>query len=192
MTATGEPREDRLTLVVDTSGSMREHGKAMLARNLVAYVREHQRLGASSWGLGELRVLGWGQEAPEVTLNQEEELPALALGGQAQVRPLLAAMEPLLPGEGVLRVLLISDGHLASADVTAFKAWLRGRPRVLVRALAVGPDAAKATLGELAEPAGVFLAEEVVAALASWARPRELARPEFLADVTIEPAGNAR
>lgn len=188
MMATGEPTGDRLAVVLDTSGSMCEHGKAMLARNLVAYVREQRRLGASSWRLGELHILGWGREAMEMEVAQEEELPQLEAGGQARVHPLLVALEALMPATGELRVLLISDGHLVSADVTAFKTWLRGRPSVSVRTLAVGPDAAVAALGKLAEPGGVFLAEEIVAAMTAWTRPRELARPELLADVTSDTA----
>lgn len=177
------PDPNAMAVVVDTSGSMREHGKAMLARNLIAHVRECRRLSDGSWYLGNLVVVLWGPEASVVELLPEQEVPAFPVGGRAQMQPLLAVLEPLLPGDGLLRVLLLSDGHLASSELAAFKAWQRRNPKVSVRTLFIGPDAASATLKKMADSGGVFPPEEVVSALSSWALPREPALPTCVADV---------
>lgn len=182
MTATGKGSR-RVTLVVaDASGSMREHGKTMLARNLIAYVRESWEFGGRRNQLGELCVVVWGSEASILAVKPGQELPAYAVGGRASVRPLVTLFDSF-PEEDCLRhVLIISDGHLASSDVAEFKGWRRAAPKVSVRALPVGPDAVPTTLAKLADPGGVFPPAEVVLAVASW-RPLSPGLPATPADV---------
>lgn len=176
-----------MIVVIDTSGSMREHGKALLARNLVAYVREHKHFGEGRSQFAEPIVILWGPEVSVVRLRPDQELSSFPVGGRAQAQPLLKALEDLL-GTDAPRVLLISDGHLAASDVTAFKAWQRRHPEVSIRALAVGPDAVPSTLSRVAEAGGVFPADEIVAAVDSWLLPRELPLPARLVDVVDQAA----
>jgi hypothetical protein len=210
---------DRTMIVVaDTSGSMREHGKAMLVRGLLAHVRqaaEDVTGGTFSDGLGATPsssgappgapiLVIWGSEGSVLTMAVDEDLPLLPVGGSAAVQPLLALLDSLLVESGRIGLLVLSDGHLPAADVKTFRAWLRRRPEVSVRAIAVGPDAMTANLARLTgganEPVrlaieaaaiggrGWFPPEEIGAALASWppARPAEL--PAYLAEVV----GDAR
>ena len=172
-----------LVVVTDTSGSMRELGKAMLARNLIACIREQQRLRHEDWCLGELVIVLWGAEADAAELAPDQDLPLFSVGSQALLQPLLALLDNLLSTDGLSHVLLLSDGHFPSADVSAFKAWRRGKPRVSVRGLALGPDAVPTTLAKMADPGGVFPPDEVVAALASWTLQRDPMLPTRVRDV---------
>lgn len=179
-----------IVVVADSSGSMREHGKAMLARNLIAHVLEHARYADAPERAGGAIVVHWATEAAVVDQLPDQDLPQLGIGGRAQMQPLLTTLEHLYAGNGKVRVLLLSDGHIASADVAAFKAWQTLHPQASVRAVAVGPDAVRATLTKLADPGGVFPPEEVVCALTTWFLPRDPTLPERLnelvARATIE------
>lgn len=170
-------------VVADTSGSMREQGKAMLVRNLIACVREQERLSDGPWHLGESVVVLWGGDATAVELSPEQDLPQFPVGGRAHMPSLLKLLDRFLPDGETLRVLLLSDGHLPSSGVSAFKAWKRGKPDVSVRGLAVGPDATPGTLSKMTEPGGVFPPAEIVSALASWTLPRDPVLPTRVGDV---------
>ena len=157
-----------IVVVTDTSGSMREHGKAMLARNLLSFAREYWRLSDEKACFGEPVIVLWGAVATLAELSPDQDLPLFPVDGRAVLQPLLALLEGLISKDEMLPVLLLSDGHFSSADVSAFKAWRRGKPEVSVRALAIGPDASPATLAKMADPGGVFPPVEVGWALASW------------------------
>ena len=177
-----------MVVVADISGSMREHGKAMLARNLICHIRNLKRLSGGPGELGEPRVILWEAEASEVELLAEEDLPPFRVGGYVRVKPLLKVLERLAPSNGRMYILLLSDGHIARPDVTVFKAWKHRSPGVSVRALALGPDTASAALKKMADHGGVFPAEEVGCALASWTLPRDPELPISLDEVMDKAA----
>ena len=170
------PDPSLIIVVIDASGSMCEHGKALLARNLVAYVREHGRVGVETWPPGEAVVVLWGAETSLLDVAPEHDLPSFPASGRARVEPLLAVLDGLVRADVAPRILLLSDGHIGGSEITAFRAWRRRHARVSVRALAVGPDAVGATLEKVADPDGVFLPEEIGAAMATWSLP---SRPEL-------------
>jgi hypothetical protein len=180
---------DLMVVVADTSGSMREHGKAMLARNLVSHIRELARLGDGPPWLGEPILVRWSSEVEVVKAPPDQDLPAWIIGGRAQAQPLLSALDGILVRATRTRILLLSDGHFASADVDSFKAWQRRHPDVSTRALGIGPDAATATLAKVTERGGVFPAEEIVLALASWTLPQEQPLPSCIADIASPDVG---
>ena len=181
-----------LVVVIDTSGSMREQGKAMLARNLIACVREKRRLSDGGWLLGESVIVLWGAEATVVEPALDRDLPLFPVGSRALLQPLLALLDGLLLKDDRLRVLLLSDGHFPSTEVAAFKAWRRGKPGVSVRVLAIGPDAVPATLAKMADPGGVFPPDEVVGALASWTVQRDPMLPTRVSDLAETAARGLR
>ena len=181
-----------VVVVTDTSGSMRELGKAMLARNLIAYVREQMRLTDGAWSLGESVIVLWGAEATVVRQSPDQDLPPFSIGGRAILQPLLTLLDSLLSEDELLRVLFLSDGHFPGSDVSAFKVWRRRKPQVSVRSLAIGTDAVPATLAKMADPGGVFSPDEVVAALASWALQRDSTLPARVRDVADTAARSQR
>ena len=131
---------DWTTIVVtDTSGSMREHGKAMLVRGLLTHVRQTAEEVTEGAPPGAPILVIWGSEAYVLTTAVDEDLPLLPVGGSAAVQPLLALLDSLPVESSRIGLLVLSDGHLPAADVNGFRAWLRRRPGVSVRAIAVGP-----------------------------------------------------
>lgn len=181
-----------VVLATDTSGSMREQGKAMLARNLIAYVRERRRLSNDGWGLGEPVIVLWGTEATMADLAPSQDLPPFPVCSRALLQPLLALLNGLHAKDEPLHILLLSDGHFPSTDVSAFKAWRHGKPGVSVRAIAIGPDAMPATLAKMADPGGVFSPDEVVGALASWTLQRDPILPTCVGEIVNTAARSPR
>ena len=177
-----------IVVVTDTSGSMREHGKAMLARNLLAFAREHWRLSDKKACFGDPVIVLWGAVATVAEVSPDEDLPLFPVNGRAALQPLLALLDGLISKDEMLPVLILSDGHFSSADVSAFKAWRRGRTEVSVRALAIGPDASPATLAKIADPGGVFPPVEVGWALASWSLQHDPMLPTRVSELADSPA----
>lgn len=178
-------------VVADASGSMGGHGKTALVRNLINHAREQaQHVRGPAWP-GQPIIVRWSAAVEVVPVSPDEDLPLWAVEGRASVAPLLALIDSLLSGDGRAPVLLLSDGHLASADVAAFKAWRRQRPRISVRGLAVGPDAAPGTLAKITGADGVFPPDEIVAALTSWSGQEDLPLPMSLTDITRRTEPNA-
>ena len=118
----------------------------------------------------------------------DQDLPLFPVAGRALLQPLLALLDGLLSKDEMLPVLLLSDGHFPSADISAFKAWRRGKPEVSVRALAIGPDASPATLAKMADPGGVFPPAEVGGALASWTLQRDPMLPTRVGELADSDA----
>ena len=177
-----------MTIVVaDTSGSMREHGKLALIRNLIGHLREREQHARGDASAAGLVIVRWSTDAEVVVAPPEEDLPSWPAEGQTSVAPLIALLDSLCTGDAHARLLLLSDGHCTSADVSALKAWRRRCPRVSVRALAIGPDAAAATLGKITGPNGVFAAEEIIAALTSWGVTEKPPLPDHLAALAQRP-----
>ena len=197
--------DERTTIVVaDTSGSMGEHGKAMLVRNLLGHIRQS---GVSSPDT--LILVQWSSDASVLVVPAHEDLPLLPIRARAAIQPLLALLDEITVEGGRIGILVLSDGHLAVANVNAFCAWVRRRPNISVRAIAVGPDASLATLARMAGAAGAlgrrgpetaslagrgwFRPEDICSALESWpptARSPEL--PARIAELVAEASGDRR
>jgi hypothetical protein len=191
--------DERRTLVVaDTSGSMAEHGKLMLVRNLLTHVRQWAREVDGALAARAPLLVRWSIEAVVLEVPAHEDLPMLTAGGRVAVEPLLALLDSLTSDGGPVALLFLSDGHLAAADVSAFRAWLRRHPSVSVRAIAVGPDAVTTTLARLSTAAdagerrasetvagsrGWFPPEEILCALEDWPLSRPAPLPERVAEV---------
>ncbi len=184
--------ERKTIIVADTSGSMREHGKATLARNLLAHVRQVAISKTEPSSSDAPILVQWSSDATILRVPSHEDLPSLSIGGRAAMQPLLALLDEFTVDGIPLCLLMVSDGHLPTADVAAFRAWVRKHSIVVVRTIAVGPDAAIATLARMTgatEAAGrqgertCYRPEDICAALDSWPRVfPEL--PVFTAEVT--------
>lgn len=168
---------DGVVVIVDTSGSMREHGKIMVARNLLAFIGEQARLETTPQLPGAHIVVQWSSDIEMVEISPNGDLPCWAVGGRLDAQALLASLSEILSDAGRVRLLLLSDGHFAGADVAAIKAWRRRHPDVSMRAVSIGPDASTATLKGVADSGGVFPAEEILLAFASWNLPRDQVLP---------------
>jgi hypothetical protein len=197
--------ERRTIVVADTSGSMSEHGKLMLVRNLLAHVRQWAREADGALAARAPLLVRWSTEAVVLEVPAHEDLPVLPAGGRVAVEPLLALLDSLTSDGEPVALLLLSDGHLAAADVSAFRVWLRRHPSVSVRAIAVGPDAVTTTLARLSSAAdagerrasekavagsrGWFPPEEILWALEAWPLSGPAPLPERVAEVVGEGQG---
>ena len=61
--------ESNLLVVLDTSGSMKEFGKNMLIRNLLAYIRESFRFNSPNLKNNELKVISFADKAQFIIIN---------------------------------------------------------------------------------------------------------------------------
>ncbi|MFB1484085.1 hypothetical protein [Corallococcus sp. RDP092CA] len=197
--------ERRTIVVADTSGSMSEHGKLMLVRNLLTHVRQWAREADGALAARAPFLVRWSTEAVVLEVPAHEDLPMLRADGRVAVEPLLALLDSLTSDGGPVALLLLSDGHLAAADVSAFRAWLRRHPNVSVRAIAVGPDAVTTTLARLSSAVDVgerrssetavagsrgwFPPEEILCALEAWPLSGPAPLPERVAEVVGEGQG---
>lgn len=147
-----------LHLVWDTSGSMAEWGKTLIARGVVRAIEQYLRLG---YGCAELSLVAWGDVATVVEWQPDHEFPpeVLVCKGEANVGALIAhlAKQPLG------KIVLLTDGFWARSDARALKRWKDGLPPDTVRLVRVGADSNQQLKGD-----DVFPAEGLFAALDGW------------------------
>jgi hypothetical protein len=175
-----------MIIVADSSGSMRELGKAMLVRNVINHIRGVARLGRGpDWLMGPV-VLRWAETVERINLADDSDLPDWEVGGRLRMAPLLEVLDALVGGSPHSRLLLLSDGHWALSDVQDFKKWKRSQPGVSVRSLSIGPDAVRSVLAKVSD-GGSFPAEDVVPAIASWphACNVQLDLPRVVGDLSV-------
>ncbi len=175
-----------MIIVADSSGSMRELGKAMLVRNVINHIRGVARLGKGpDWLMGPV-VLRWAETVERITLADDSDMPEWEVGGRLRMAPLLEALDGFVGGSPPSRILLLSDGHWALSDVQDFKKWKRSQPVVSVRSLSIGPDAVRSVLAKVSD-GGSFPAEDVVPAIASWphASDARLDLPRVVGDLSV-------
>ena len=193
-------------VVADTSGSMREHGKAMLVRNLLAHIRQSFPAPKQVTSPHALVLVVWNSEATILSLRADQDLPTLPLNGRATIQPLLVLLDELASETDRARILFLSDGHLPADDVNSFQAWLRRHPNCSVRAIAVGPDASTTTLSRLAGytkgvdrqgldgaamgTKGWFAPEDIGSALESWPPTLPTERPMRIAEFANKLLGD--
>ena len=147
-----------LHLVWDTSGSMAELGKNLIARGVARAMEQYLRLGH---GRADLRLVAWGNEARVVEWQPDQEFPPemLVLKGTANAQALIAHLEKQPTG----KVVLITDGFWAQPDARALKRWKESLPPDTIRVIRVGADANPQLKGE-----DVFAVEELLAAVDGW------------------------
>jgi len=82
-------------LVLDTSGSMGEWGKLLIARGVARAMEQYLRLG---YGSADLKLVAWSNEARVVDWRSDQEFPpeVLVSGGAANAKALVSyfGLEP--------------------------------------------------------------------------------------------------
>ena len=155
-----------LWVVCDASGSMQEAGKAVIVRNLLAFIIQANELLPGVVSRGKWQCLQWGSSAELVDV--QAEIPSFHCSGQSDADSLLAQMEQDPSRAFWRRVLLLTDGHWTRNDFGKLKHWFSEHRELSVRIVAVGCDANIRQLQQLAGSDGTFPAEEIVAAFSSW------------------------
>ena len=147
-----------LHLVWDTSGSMAELGKHLIARGVARAIEQYLRLGH---GCADLKLVAWGNAAQVIDWHPNEEFPPeiLVSDGAANAEGLIASLGKKPDG----RILLITDGFSSQADAKALRRWSETLEPNTLRFIKVGADGNPHFTG-----ADVFAAEDVFAALDGW------------------------
>jgi hypothetical protein len=147
-----------LWLVWDVSGSMVENGKRFIARSVVRMTEQYCRLG---YGIADLKLAAWSDDARIIEWNPDDEFPAemLHCEGGSSVRALVTLLGEQPNG----KVMLVTDGWWTSEDMKALKGWKDRLPPETLRVIKVGSDASLQLKG-----ADVFAAEDLPAALDDW------------------------
>jgi len=145
-------------LVLDTSGSMGEYGKLLIARGLARAVEQYLRFG---YGQAEVKLIAWNKNTRIVDWSPDEEFPVelLASSDSAHVKPLATLLETQPAG----KVLLLTDGFWSREDEKELKCWKQSLPPNTIRIIKIGTDSNPRLKGN-----DVFVAEDLFAALDGW------------------------
>lgn len=145
-------------LVWDTSGSMAEWRKNLIARGVARAVEQYFRLG---YGRANVKLIAWCQEARVVEWSPDEDFPQemLTCEGAANVEALINLLGKNPEG----KILLITDGFWPLDDVRVLKRWREGLQEDTLRVIKIGADSNPQLKG-----AAVFAAEDLFAALDDW------------------------
>ena len=147
-----------LWVVCDSSGSMSEGAKHLIARGVARVTEQYFRLG---YGSADLKLVAWNKEARFVDWIPDKEFPPEMLVCESAANA--EALITLLEGQTDGKFLLITDGFWSLDDAKALKRWKAGLPRDTLRFIKIGADANPHLKG-----ADVFAAEELFAALDGW------------------------
>lgn len=145
-------------LVWDTSGSMAGWGKPLIVRGVARAIEQYLRLG---YGIADLRLVAWSDEARVLDWNSDHEFPSelLVPKGTASARELVAYFTTAPSG----KILLLTDGFWSHATATELRRWKQGLLPDTLRVIRIGADANPQLTG-----VGVFTAEDWFAALDGW------------------------
>lgn len=145
-------------LVWDTSGSMGEWGKLLIARGVARAVEQYLRLG---YGRAHLKLVAWCNEARVFDWRSDQEFPPelLVSEGAANAKALVS----LFGAEPGGKVLLLTDGFWSHEDSRDLKRWKQDLQPDTLRVIKIGADANPQLKGK-----DVFAAEDLFAALDGW------------------------
>lgn len=149
-------------LVWDTSGSMAEWGKHLVARGVARATEQYLRLG---YGRGEIKLVAWSNEVRLFDWHADEEFPLemLISKNPGDVKALITFFGTEPSG----KILLLTDGFWSQADAREFQRWKECLKANMLRVIKIGADANPQLKGK-----EVFTAEDFFAALNEWLEGR--------------------
>jgi len=147
-----------LYLICDTSGSMLDGGKFLIARGIVRAIEQYNRLRCCK---GEIKLIAWSKEARIIEWIYDDEYPPEMLDckGVVNAKALIKLLGEQIEG----KVLLITDGFWTRDAETAMKHWKGKLLPDKLRIIKIGADANPQLKGSV-----VFSAEDIFAALDGW------------------------
>lgn len=152
-----------LYLAIDTSGSMEESDKRLIARSIVLFIAQYCRLGYAE---AELHLLAAGAAPRFVEWKPEDEYPEALLDCDGTID--MQALAGLLPPDDG-RLILVTDGSWATSERRQFDALVNSRPADSVRIVKVGSEPVY-NLQAFKVREMVFDAEKILEAIDGWLR----------------------
>jgi len=156
-----------IQILLDISGSMQEMGKLLLARNLVAFIREFSEIQPDKLPPGEIELFSWSDTIQPVELPDEIEIPRFLASGSSDLKQLEEFLHFRTENMSQVKMLILSDGHIAAGSLKRFQLLCREQPHIAIRTVAVGADAAISNLRKLSTNNSVFSSEDISAAIQS-------------------------
>ena len=153
-----------LNIICDTSGSMSESGKHLIARGLARATEQYYRLG---YGHADLKLVAWNNEARPIEWIADNEFPSEMLVCEKGANAI--ALITLLGKQPDGKILIITDGFWSQNDTKALKRWKEGLKPDTIRIIKIGSDANPQLKG-----ADVFAHEDFFATLDGWVEGSEV------------------
>lgn len=146
-----------LNIIVDTSGSMVESGKRLIARGVVRQVEQYIRLGYSSMTL---QLFSVGNKITPIEWNPNDEYPEVlfSCSGTLDLDPLIDFIKPQ---ESMY--LIVSDCSWSGRSVKKFLRGIDALPDDTVRIIKVGAEQSPSI-----KNIKVFESEDTLLALEGW------------------------
>jgi uncharacterized sporulation protein YeaH/YhbH (DUF444 family) len=145
-------------LVWDTSGSMAEWGKHLVARGMARAIEQYLRLG---YGRGEMKLVTWSNEVRLFDWHADQEFPVEMLTSRNSVN--VKALITFFETEPNGKIILLTDGFWSQADVREFHRWKECLKPNMLRVIKIGADTNPQLKGK-----EVVIAEEFFAAMNGW------------------------
>lgn len=159
---------DRLHLILDISGSMREMGKLLLARNLVAFTRELLEIMPEEFSFREIRLFTWNEVIQPVELTANRETSHFEASGKTDLARLKEFLESQTENKTGVKAIILSDGSFSNNFLlNNFNTWHKENPHLTLYAVGIGADAYHSNLRKLSTNNRVFCPEDLFPAIRS-------------------------
>ncbi|MGK0290453.1 MAG: hypothetical protein ACI86H_001912 [bacterium] len=156
-----------LHIIIDSSGSMKEMSKLLLAHNLVAFIREFSEFHPEKISLSKTQMFTWSDTIQPIELNSNCEIPQFQASGKADLTKIKDLLESEIEKKTQAKAIILSDGNFSRVELKKFSSWSKEIPHITLRTVAVGPDAIFSNLKELSTNNCVFNSEDIAAAIQS-------------------------
>lgn len=158
---------NKLNIIVDASGSMKELGKIHLQRNLCRYAAQLRVIDQEKYADLDIRFYQWAEDVSEITIQRDGDIPALNAEGSSKLYDLSDFLSQYLNDTGKSRVLILSDGSFPNLDIVSFQNQLSRFPDLIIRTVAVGADADLLKLKKISTNNSVHFSENISSAVSS-------------------------
>jgi len=176
-----------LYVLIDTSGSMVEMGKAHLQRNLCRFISQLPFIDEQKYANFEIHFFQWNTSIRKLFVQDNGDIPTLNPQSTSDLSSLKEFLCSISNHSQPPCVLLLSDGNFSSTNITEFKHGVGSIPNLILRIVAIGPDADMLKLKKLSTYENVYLAENISAAVNSIfiGIDEKIAAPKFVNQIKM-------
>ena len=156
-----------LNVIVDGSGSMNEMGKRFLQRNLCRFISQLPLLDVRTYAELSFLFFRWTSSVAPLAIQDDGDLPVLDAEGKADLGALAKMLKDMPENGRKRRVLVLTDGIFETSKIAEFKKETRSTGNLVLRTVAVGPDADLIKLKALSTNETAYLPENISSAVYS-------------------------
>lgn len=156
-----------LYVIIDSSGSMAEMGKALLQRNLCRFISQLSIVNEKKYADVDFLFFLWNSSVNALVLQNNGDIPEIKPKGSSELSVLLEMLKRNLINEQSINVLLLTDGGFLNSKLNKFKEELPLHSNLSIRPVAIGADADFFKLEKLSSDGNVYLPENISAIIES-------------------------